>query len=65
MSKEEKRVLMQPGKTNEEDRINFVRYWANFVRTHADEEWSEQQNVLIDSQYPQLDLFFHPIKRKV
>ena len=45
-----KRVFMTPGKTNSEDRINFVKFWANYVRTHSDRDWSEQQNILIDSQ---------------
>jgi len=44
------RVFMKPGKDNKEDRINFVKFWANYVRTHSDVEWSEQQNILIDSQ---------------
>ena len=42
--------LLKPGKTNKEDRMNFVEYWANYVRTHSDEEWSRQQNIVIDSQ---------------
>jgi len=46
----EKKVFMKPGKTNKEDRLNFIEFWANYVRTHKDEEWSKQQNVLIDSQ---------------
>ena len=41
---------LKPGKTNVEDRMNFVEYWAEYVRTHSDEEWSKQQKVLIDSQ---------------
>jgi len=41
---------LKPGKTNKEDRMNFVIYWANYVRTHSDKEWSEQQNILINSQ---------------
>lgn len=41
---------LKPGKTNEKDRMNFVRYWAEYVRTHDDEDWSKQQKVLIDSQ---------------
>ena len=45
-----KKDFMPPGKTNEEDRINFVKYWANYIRTHPDEEWSKQQNMLINSQ---------------
>ncbi len=41
---------MKPGKDNREDRLNFVKYWANYVKTHKDEEWSEQQNIVINSQ---------------
>lgn len=41
---------MIPGKTNDEDRINFVKFWAEYVRTHSDKEWSKQQNVVINSQ---------------
>jgi hypothetical protein len=48
-TKEEK-VYMKPGKDNDEDRLNFVRYWANYVKTHSDKDWSKQQNVVIDSQ---------------
>ena len=40
---------LKPGKDNKEDRLNFVEYWAEYVRTHSDKEWSKQQNVLINS----------------
>lgn len=33
-----------------EERRDFVERWAEYVRTHDDEEWSRQQNELIDSQ---------------
>lgn len=46
----EKRIFMKPGRTNQEDRMNFVKFWANFIRTHSDKEWSKQQKTLIDSQ---------------
>jgi len=36
-------------KINNEDRMWFVEYWAEYVRTHSDKEWSRQQNVLINS----------------
>lgn len=36
-------------KQNNKDRMWFVKYWANYVRTHSDKEWSRQQNVLINS----------------
>ncbi len=35
---------------NNKSRMLFVTYWANFVRTHPDQEWGEQQKRLIDSQ---------------
>ena len=36
-------------KLNNEDRMWFVEYWANYVKTHSDKEWSRQQNILINS----------------
>ena len=36
-------------KLNNEDRMWFVDYWANYVRTHPDKVWSRQQNILINS----------------
>ena len=36
-------------KLNNKDRMWFVEYWANYVRTHPDKEWSRQQNILINS----------------
>ena len=41
--------FMKPGKDNKEDRLNFVRYWADYVKTHPDKVWSKQQNILINS----------------
>ncbi len=35
---------------NAKERLKFIDFWAEYVRTHSDEEWSEQQNILIDSQ---------------
>ena len=37
-------------KLNREDRLWFVGYWAEYVRTHPDKEWSSQQAVLVNSQ---------------
>lgn len=50
--KEEKREFMKPGRTNKEDRINFIKFWANYIRTHPDKVWSKAQNIVIDSQIP-------------
>ena len=41
---------LKPGKNNKEDRMNFVKYWANFVKNNHDKIWSKQQNILINSQ---------------
>src|SRR3989338_2430223 len=38
-----------PSQDRLKDRLNFVEYWAEYVRTHSDKEWSKQQNVLINS----------------
>lgn len=35
---------------NIEDRRSFIKQWAAYIREHDDEEWSRQQNKLIDSQ---------------
>ena len=35
---------------NRKERMEFVRKWAEYVRTHPDNEWSSQQKDLIDSQ---------------
>ncbi|MBW2989830.1 hypothetical protein KY358_05945 [Candidatus Woesearchaeota archaeon] len=36
-------------KKNDMDRMDFVKRWADYVRTHPDKVWSRQQNVLINS----------------
>jgi hypothetical protein len=32
------------------DRKEFIKFWANYVKTQEDKEWSRQQKKLIDSQ---------------
>ena len=34
---------------NNRERMEFVRKWADYVRTHDDKDWSRQQNVIINS----------------
>ena len=36
-------------KRNRAERLQFVKLWAEYVRTHTDKEWSKQQNILINS----------------
>jgi hypothetical protein len=35
---------------NFRERLQFIKYWANYVKTHPDKVWSKQQNIVIDSQ---------------
>lgn len=37
---------------NFNERLQFIKFWAEYVKTHSDKEWSRQQNVVIDSQMP-------------
>jgi hypothetical protein len=53
-AKKSEKEFMKPGKNNKEDRINFIKFWVNYIKTHPDKEWSEQQNVVIDAQYSDL-----------
>lgn len=34
---------------NNKERLEFVDKWAEYVRDNSDEEWSRQQNILINS----------------
>jgi len=35
---------------NAKERLEFIDFWVNYIKTHSDEEWSGQQNTLINSQ---------------
>ena len=35
---------------NREERLQFIREWAEYVRTHPDDDWGEQVNRLVNSQ---------------
>ena len=41
---------LKTSKNPKQERMNFVEYWADFVKNNSDEVWSKQQKVLIDSQ---------------
>ncbi len=34
---------------NREARMHFVDYWAEFVRTHSDQEWGSQHTKFINA----------------
>jgi hypothetical protein len=39
---------------NRKERMEFVKTWAVYVRTHSDRDWSRQQKVVVDSQLKNL-----------
>ena len=41
--------MLKGSKDNQESRINFVTYWANYLKTHSDNDWGRQQKKLINS----------------
>ncbi len=48
--KKQERKFLTPGKNNKEERINFIKFWADYVKTPSDKAWSRQQNIIINSQ---------------
>lgn len=51
----DKEIFMKPGKTNQEDRENYIRFWVEYMKSMSDEEWSKQQNIIINSQLQSAD----------
>lgn len=48
---------------NFRDRIWFIKYWANYVKTHSDKDWSKGQAILIDSQFQSAQDFYKNLKK--
>lgn len=42
-------LKLKPVQDNRESRMNFVRFWAEYVRTHSDKEWGDQQTGFINA----------------
>jgi hypothetical protein len=42
--------LREKQEKNREQRLQFVKRWAEYVRDHDDEEWSRQANKVVDGQ---------------
>jgi len=40
---------LKVSKDNNQSRMHFVNYWANYIRSTPDWKWGEQQNLLINS----------------
>ena len=35
---------------NAKERLEFIDFWAEYIKKHSDKKWSEQQNTLVNSQ---------------
>jgi len=35
---------------NREERLKFIDWWVEYMKSHADKEWGEGQNNVIDCQ---------------
>lgn len=35
---------------NARERLEFIKFWVDYIKTHSDKEWSRHQNILINSQ---------------
>ncbi len=44
--------LKKDKENNFKERLNFIKYWVEFIKNNEDEVWSRQQNVVIDGQMP-------------
>ena len=49
MKQKSQKSLKKFLKENQKERFRFIDQWADDVRTHSDQDWSAQQNVIINS----------------
>ncbi len=40
--------LEEDKKRNFEERLKFIDSWVEYIKSHSDREWSEQQKAMID-----------------
>ena len=59
-----KRIFMKPGKTNKEDRENFVIYWVECMKSLGDMEWSKKQNRFINLHMEMFRSFNRSFKKR-
>ncbi len=50
IDKEKLKKAKNEKERNRIERMEFVKFWANYVKTHKDKVWSKQQNIIINSQ---------------
>ena len=55
--------FLKVAESNQEDRMNFVIFWANFVRSHDDKVWGEQHKRFINSMMQNAKYFPLTVER--
>ena len=58
-----KRIFMKPGKTNKEDRENFIGFWVEFMKSVPDKEWSAQQVKFINPPIEMTKNFYNSLEK--
>lgn len=41
--------LLKVAESNNEDRMNFVVFWANYVKSNSDKVWGEQHKKFVNA----------------
>ena len=49
---------------NFRERIWFIKYWVDYIKTHPDAEWSKGHADFIDAQFQMADRFWKELKEK-
>jgi len=44
-------------KKNQKQRLQFIDFWAEYMKNHKDKEWSRQQAIIIDSVFKNKTFF--------
>jgi len=42
--------LEKDNEDNFKERLEFIKYWVEFIKKNKDEVWSRQQNIVVDGQ---------------
>ena len=42
--------LKKQKEKNFKERLEFIKFWTKYIKSHSDKEWSNQQNIIINSQ---------------
>ncbi|MBU0761101.1 MAG: hypothetical protein KJ600_01665 [Nanoarchaeota archaeon] len=55
--------LKKEKQRNFAERIWFIKYWVNYIKTHPAAEWSKEQAAFIDSQFKSAENFWRNLEK--